>query len=148
MSFCVQDLNLNSKHLWDFFLRGLALLTHFLYKDPDEVNVMTGVTLGTGDGSQRKWDYTKTFACFVEPCGYVDPATIKIYFDDVEQLTGWVFVSPNQVEFTLPVSIGTVITTDYTWYYRVRFGEDTQTYNQFMFHLWELGTLTLQSVKP
>ncbi|MEI8032784.1 MAG: DUF2460 domain-containing protein [Chlorobiaceae bacterium] len=134
--------------LMGFFLKRSGSFDTFLYQDPDETNIMTAVALGTGDATQSKWTLSKTYAGFTEPCGYVDPASIRVYFNAVEQTSGWSFISPNQISFTTPPSIGVTITASYTWYYRVRFGEDRQDYNQFMFELWELKKVTLQSVKP
>jgi len=131
-----------------FFLARRGKFDTFLYHDPDENNVLTGAAVGTGDNSQTKWTLYKTFAGFAEPCGYVDPASIHVYFGAIEQTTGWSFVSPNQLVFDVPVPLGTVITANYHWYYRVRFDEDSHQYNQFMFRLWELKKLTLKSVKP
>ncbi|NTV01937.1 MAG: DUF2460 domain-containing protein [Chlorobiaceae bacterium] len=138
--------------LMGFFLARSGSFDTFLYDDPDENNALTGVVMGTGDNTQTKWSFYKTYAGFTEPCGYVDQSTIRVYFNSGSgpqlQLTGWTFTSPNQISFSIPVPLGTTIIADYTWYYRVRFGEDAQSYAQFMFQLWELNKVTLQSVKP
>lgn len=134
--------------LMGFFLARSGTFDTFLYADPDEDNVLTKVTLGIGDSSQTVWHLSKTFAGFTEPCGYVDPSSIRVYFGDVEQLSGWTFFSPNGIVFASAPPIDTVVKADYTWYYRVRFGDDSQTYSQFMFELWELQKVTLKSVKP
>ena len=134
--------------LMGFFLARSGSYDTFLYDDPSETNVVEAAIIGTGDNTQYLWTLYKTYGGFEEPCGYVDPASLKVYFGELEQTSGWTFVSPNQVQFDVPPSAGTVISADFTWYYRVRFGEDSQTYANFMFNLWELKKLTLQSVKP
>jgi uncharacterized protein (TIGR02217 family) len=136
-----------------FFLARRGQFDTFLFLDPEEQdNALTAVTVGTGDAAQTKWTLFKTWAGFAEPCGYVDPASVHVYFTasgaTVEQTSGWTFVSPNQIDFATPPPTGTVITADYAWYYRVRFGEDSQDYNNFMFNLFELKKMTVVSVKP
>ena len=145
--------------LMGFFLARSGSFDTFLYKDPDEHNELVGIPLGVGDASLTKFTMFKSFAGFAEPCGYVDPSSIHVYFGAysggsgpppplVEQTSGWSFISPNQISFVIPVPIDTMVVADYNWYYRVRFGEDAQDYNQFMYQLWELKTLTIQTVKP
>lgn len=138
--------------LMGFFLQRAGSFDTFLYKDADENNVVVNGSLGAGDGALTKFTFYKTYAGFTEPIGYVDYTTLHIYFTvggiTTEQLSGWTFISPNQVNFTFPPPIGTTITASYTWYYRVRFNEDAQDYSNFMYQLWELKKLTLQSVKP
>ncbi|NTV02423.1 MAG: DUF2460 domain-containing protein [Chlorobiaceae bacterium] len=138
--------------LMGFFLARSGSFDTFLYKDPDEENELEDVVLGIGNSVQTRWSMTKAFGGFVEPCGYVDPDSIHVYFSTgeitVEQFAGWSFVSPNQIVFDAAVPVGVVVRADYCWYYRVRFGEDSQDYSQFMYQLWELNALTLQSVKP
>jgi len=138
--------------LMGFFLQRQGSFDTFLYKDANEVNVIVGGSVGAGDGALTKYTFYKTYAGFTEPIGYVNPATLHVFFTvggvTTEQTTGWTFVSPNQIVFDVPPATGTTITASYTWYYRVRFGEDAQDYSNFMYQLWELKKLTLQSVKP
>ena len=62
--------------------------------------------------------------------------------------TTWTLVTPNTLLFAVPPAKGVVVSAGYTWYYRVRFGEDAQNYNNFMYQLWDLKKLTLEMVKP
>jgi uncharacterized protein (TIGR02217 family) len=138
--------------LMGFFLQRQGTFDTFLYKDPSENNIIVLGAVGAGDGALTVYTLTKTYAGFTEPVGYADPATLRVYFTvggvTTEQTTGWSFTSPNQIVFVSPPAIGTTITASYTWYYRVRFGEDAQDYNNFMYQLWELKKLSLLSVKP
>jgi hypothetical protein len=60
----------------------------------------------------------------------------------------WNLITPNTLSFPVPPAKGSVVSATYTWYYRVRFGEDVQDYNNFMYQLWELKKLSLEMVKP
>jgi hypothetical protein len=110
--------------------------------------------LAVGDGATTKFTLTKTYGGFTEPCGYVDSNSLAIRFQAPgatlaqPQTTGWTFVSPNQIVFATPPAVGTRVWIDFTWYYRVRFAEDSQDYDNFMLDLWQLQKLSIQSVKP
>ena len=41
---------------------------------------------------------------------------------------------------------GVVITADFTYYFLVRFAEDTAEFENFMYQLWSLKQVKLQSV--
>ena len=148
------DAHTELQQLMGFFLARSGAFDTFLYRDPTEDNQVQGHQLALGDGATTKFTLTKTFGGFTEPCGYVDTDTLAVYFQPpgasvpVLQTTGWTFVSPNQIVFSLPPPVGTQVLVDFTWYYRVRFAEDSQDYDNFMFDLWQLQKLSIQSVKP
>lgn len=140
------------QELMGFFLQRQGAYDTFLFKDPDENNELTGIVVGVGDDQQTKWTLLKAYGGFAEPCGYIDTDSVQVYFDDgetvTEQTSGWEIISPNQLSFTAAPAAGIDIIADYTWYYRVRFGDDSLDYRNFMYNVWELQSLTLQSVKP
>jgi uncharacterized protein (TIGR02217 family) len=133
-----------------FFLARSGSFDTFLFADPSESNVIGGISysLGTGDGLTTGFQLTKTFGGFVEPIGYVDQTTLHVYLNGVLQVSGYSVTLPNMVVFATPPGAGVAVTAAYTWYYRVRFGDDAHDYNNFMHDLWELKKLTLEMVKP
>ena len=50
------------------------------------------------------------------------------------------------VIFTTPPSAGQVIVADFTYRFRVRFAEDSAEFENFMYQLWQLKQIKLQSV--
>lgn len=56
-------------------------------------------------------------------------------------------LSGTTVTFTPAPSAGATITWTGNFFYRVRFKKDSADFNEFMFNLWELKTLELESVK-
>lgn len=148
------DAHQELQQLMGFFLARAGAFDTFLYRDPSEEHEVQGQLLALGDGASTKFTLSKSYGGFTEPCGYVDSSSLTVAFVPVgatlaqPQPSGWSFVSPNQLVFSVPPPVGTQVRVDFTWYYRVRFGEDSQSYENFMFDLWQLQKLTLQSVKP
>jgi uncharacterized protein (TIGR02217 family) len=148
------DAHTELQQLMGFFLARAGSYDTFLYRDPSEDNMVLNHLLVVGDGATTKFTLTKSYGGFTEPCGYVDSSTLAIRFqaplatDPLPQTTGWSFVSPNQIVFAVPPPVGTSVWIDFTWYYRVRFAEDSQDYDNFMFEMWQLQKLSIQSVKP
>lgn len=148
------DAHSELQQLMGFFLARAGAFDTFLYRDPSEDNQVQDHLLAVGDGATTKFTLTKTYGGFTEPCGYVDSSSLAIRFqpsgatEAQPQTTGWTFVSPNQIVFAVPPPVGTSVLIDFTWYYRVRFAEDSQDYDNFMFDLWQLQKLSIQSVKP
>ena len=138
------------QQLMGFYLARRGMFDSFLYRDPQENNVYVNNTIGVGDNFKTEFTVTKTFGGFVEPVGYVDPATLLVYKDNVLQtiVTDYTFQTPNTIKLTTAPTIGQVISASYTWYYRVRFGEDSQGYENFMYQLWTLKKMTIESIKP
>jgi uncharacterized protein (TIGR02217 family) len=50
--------------------------------------------------------------------------------------------------FTSPPVAGVVITADFTYFFRCRFGSDAYGFENFMFRLWSLKKLDFISVRP
>ena len=48
--------------------------------------------------------------------------------------------------FTTPPAAGHVIAADFTYRFRVRFAEDSAEFENFMYQLWQLKQIKLQSV--
>jgi uncharacterized protein (TIGR02217 family) len=65
-----------------------------------------------------------------------DPAGYSVAFD-----TG-------VVTFGTPPPAGRSITADFTYRFRVRFADDTAEFENFMYQLWQLKQIKLQSVLP
>ena len=87
--------------------------------------------------------------------GFDEPVTAPnivstIYFDGIRQSAATYSVDPatGLVTFATPPPSGRVITADFTYYFRVRFADDTAEFENFMYQLWQLKQVKLQSVLP
>ncbi len=100
----------------------------FPYKDFRDYSV-TGQAVGTGNASTRIFDLKKTYTSGAYTYDRLNilPVvnTVKIYFDGVEQVTGWTADrEAATVTFTNAPGQGVVITADFEFHVPVRFATD------------------------
>ena len=129
-----------------FFLQQQGAFLPFLFDDPTD-NAVTGQPLGTGNASDIAFQLVRNMAGFVEPI--TAPNNLSaIYFNGVLQSpSGYaVDLDTGIVTFAAPPPSGQLITADFTYRFRVRFAEDTAEFDNFMYQLWQLQRLRLQSV--
>jgi len=85
---------------------------------------------------------------FAEPI--VAPNSVNaIYFNGRTQNASTYSVDPNTglVTFATPPTTGLVITTDFSYWFRCRFVDDSYDFENFMYRLWQLKKLTFISVR-
>jgi uncharacterized protein (TIGR02217 family) len=132
--------------LMGFFLQQQGAFQPFLFDDPtdDQVN---GQALGTGDGSAAMFQLARSMAGFAEPITAPN-AVSAIYFNGVRQsVSGYdVDSTTGLVTFASPPAAGQLITADFTYYFRARFADDTAEFENFLYQLWALKQIKLQSV--
>jgi hypothetical protein len=115
----------------------------------------TAVSLTGGSGSGATvnlgWNTTtqlvRTLGGFTEQI-LAPNALTSIYYNGVRQ-SGW-SVSPLGV-VTLPAPFNSpqpVIQADFSYYFRCRFIDDRQDFENFMYRLWQVKKLTFISVRP
>ena len=129
-----------------FFLQQQGALQPFLFDDPTD-DTVTGQSIGTGNSSTTVFQLVRSFGGFSEPT--VAPNTVSaIYFNGVLQSSSGYTVDPatGLVTFTTAPPTGQAITADFTYYFRVRFADDTAEFENFMYQLWQLKQVKLQSV--
>ncbi|HEX5454426.1 MAG TPA: DUF2460 domain-containing protein [Stellaceae bacterium] len=131
-----------------FFLQQQGALLPFLFDDPSDNSVL-GQALGTGDASAAAFQLVRTMAGFAEPI--TAPNTVAgIYFDGIRQDPAGYSVNSETgvVTFATPPPAGRSITADFTYRFRARFADDTAEFENFMYQLWQLKQIKLQSVLP
>jgi uncharacterized protein (TIGR02217 family) len=132
--------------LMGFFLQQQGSFAAFLFNDPTDDSV-TGQYLATGDASTTIFQLYRTFGGFTEPV--VAPNVVgAIYFNGVAQSpSGYSVNAANGlVTFTTAPGSGVTITADFTYYFLVRFADDAAEFENFMYQLWSLKQIKLQSV--
>ena len=129
-----------------FFLQQRGALQPFLFDDPTD-NAVMGQPLGVGDSSRTDFQLLRTMGGFAEPV--TAPNTVSaIYFDGILQPAADYIVdaATGLVTFAAPPPAGQIVTADFTYYFRVRFSDDTAEFENFMIQLWQARQIKVQSV--
>jgi uncharacterized protein (TIGR02217 family) len=128
-----------------FFLQQQGAFQPFLFDDPTDDSV-TDQVIGTGNASTSAFQLVRSMAEFAEPITAPDTVS-AIYFNGVLQNpSGYaVDAATGLVTFVAPPPTGQVIAADFTYRFRVRFAEDTAEFENFMYQLWRLKQIKLQS---
>ena len=131
-----------------FFLQQQGAFAPFLFDDPTD-DAVFAQAIGTGNSSTTVFQLVRNFGGFSEPI--VAPNLVSaIYFNGVLQSSSGYTVdaATGLITFTAPPPSGQAISADFTYYFRVRFADDTAEFENFMYQLWSLKQVKLQSVLP
>ena len=129
-----------------FFLQQQGTFRSFLFDDPAD-NAITDQVVGTGDGSTRTFQLVRSMGGFVEPItapNVVSAIRCNGMRQDPARYT--VDSATGLMTFTTPPAAGQIIAADFTYRFRVRFAEDSAEFENFMYQLWQLKQIKLQSV--
>lgn len=129
--------------LMAFYNLRMGSFDSFLYKDLSDFTA-TAQQIGTGNGTNKKFRLLHSIGSWVEPIGYTDNITqVKVngvvttaYSADGESIT-----------LTSAPGSGAAVTWSGTFYYRVRFNNDSADFDNFMKDLWTLKKLELVSAR-
>lgn len=139
--------------LMGFFLQQQGSLTPFLLDDPTDdsatdqalENTTTGGT--TGDGTTTTFQLIRTMNGFNEPI--IAPNELyDVYLNGVLQSpSSYSLNSGNGIlTFNTAPGAGVNVTATFTYYFLVRFGEDTSAFENFLYQLWSANEIKLQSI--
>jgi uncharacterized protein (TIGR02217 family) len=131
-----------------FFLQQQGAFQPFLFDDPTD-DTVTAQPIGTGNSSTRVFQLVRSMGGCAEPM--IGPNTVSgIFFNGVMQSPAGYAVDGDTglVTFTAPPPTGQSITADFTYRFRVRFADDTAEFENFMYQLWQLKQIKLQSALP
>lgn len=126
----------------------------FYYEDPDD-NSRAAAPIGIGNGSATSfpiyvpWGFGPFSPSFFYPVGGIN--TIEnVYFNGIVQPTSayGLDITRTQMTFSVPPGLGTVITSDFHFYFRCRFLDDHLDFTQWAKNLWECQEVRFESVKP
>jgi len=144
------------KQLMGFFLAHQGQLIPFCFKDPDD-NTVTAQPIGTGDGTTSSFTLVRTFGgsdgTSTEPIGYADLSqTFNVYLSGVLQspssyTVNQTIMGQQTLNFLTSPASGKAVAVDMSYYYAVRFGEDTNDFEKFAYKLWQLKKVLLQSIR-
>jgi uncharacterized protein (TIGR02217 family) len=144
--------NAELQSLLGFFNSRNGSFDSFLYTDSAD-NSVTTQNIGTGDGTTRTFQLARTFGGFAEPI--LAPNTVSnVYVDGVDQagfwtVSNWGSSTPGIITFSVghaPANTKAVTAT-FSYYWPVRFLNDTTSFANFMYQLWNNKKVSFISLK-
>jgi uncharacterized protein (TIGR02217 family) len=129
-----------------FFLARQGTFQTFLFDDPTD-NTVAAQVIGTGNSITTTFQLVRGMGGFAEPMTAPN-AVSAIRFNGVHQDPAGYTVDgeTGRVTFTAAPPSGQIITADFTYRFRVRFADDSAEFENFMYQLWQLKQIKLQSV--
>ena len=139
------------RQLEGFFLARRGSFDSFLLAMPDD-SVLSGERVGVSNGTQTVYQAVRTIGPVVVPLSHVDSTGASVealmYADDgsnamwsSDGATMWLqdatVSSSGVVALSVAPKAGKVILLSCTYYYRCRFKDDSQEYENFMHNLWQ-----------
>jgi uncharacterized protein (TIGR02217 family) len=139
--------------LMGFFMLCQGAFGTFLFRDPTDDRV-TGQQIGVGDASTTVFQLQRAMGTTLPGGGFQEPIVAPnivsaVYLDGITQSPASYSVDPNTglITFETAPGGGLIITTDFSYYFRCRFVDDSYAFENFMFQLWQLKKLTFISVR-
>jgi hypothetical protein len=135
------------------FLTCLGGYGEFYFADPDD-STRLATRMGTGDGKGKEFFFYINYPSgqsqlptFFAPPGAVFDLT-AVYINGSLIPPSYYSWGITSVVFISAVQAGDVVTGDVSFYYRCRFDDDVQNYEQFFKNIWAYPTCKFSSVKP
>jgi uncharacterized protein (TIGR02217 family) len=140
--------NTELRTLMNFFNVHRGAWDTFLFEDPED-NTVVGQQIGTGDSTTTKFQLGRglvnTSPAFYE--AITAPEVLEaVYLDGVLTAAYTLDSNTGIVTFTSAPGSGVVITADFTYFFRCRFANDRQDFEEFLHRFWEVKQLKLTSV--
>ena len=144
--------------LSQLFLRCFGNYGEFWYDDPED-DSRFGQAIAIADGVAFSYRVVRTWGLVgslarVEPVGGVNLSQpVNVYLDGGSPISSSLYTVTNDLHgsflnLTTVPAAGVAITMDFNFYYRCRWLEDGQQYEQWAYNLWQLGKAKFRSVKP
>jgi uncharacterized protein (TIGR02217 family) len=130
-----------------FFNARRGKFDDFLYTDPDD-NAVTAQQFGTGDGTSTVFSLVRTYGGFTEPVQNLNSAP-SIYVNGVLKTltTDYTISSLGVVTFVNAPASSAALTWSGTYYWRVRFLQDSSEFTNFMQQLYSAKKISFKTVK-
>jgi len=130
--------------LLGFFNARQGSFDNFLFTDSTDSS-MTAQNIGTGNGSNTKFQIARTYGGFTEPVMNIN-GVANIYDNGTLKTLGsdYTLDSFGMATFATAPLTGHAITCTCNYYYRCRFDADTSDFENFMYQLWSLKKLVLR----
>jgi len=126
-----------------FYINRMGKYDDWLYYDLYD-NYCNGQEFGTGDGSTTTFQLCRSWGGFIEPViGVLDDPVITI---DGVPTTAFTYTSKGKVTFTTAPSSSATLAWTGGFYYRCRFTEDEQEFEEILNGIWKCDSVIFKSV--
>ncbi len=134
---------------FDLFSGGYST---FLYDDPTD-NKVVGQFIGIGDGTTISFQLKRTVGTLLPGGGWTDViSAINVVSNVYNNGSPYSIFSVNHLtgQVVLPTvpTAGAIITADFTYFWYVRFTQDSMNFENFMLQLWQNKAVKFISVLP
>lgn len=123
----------------------------FLFTDPAD-NSVTDQVIGIGDGTTKAFQLVSDFGNYVQPI--LAPNVVSaVYIAGVLQsptaytVNDWGSAAPGTILFGTAPTMSADVSATFTYYFPVRFQDDTIDFNQSLSPVWGLNSAKLISIK-
>lgn len=123
-----------------FFMARRGRFDSFLYEHPNDYEAVAQ-EFGEGDGITANFNLARTLGGFTERVANVNElGEVRV---DGSPTTAFTISATGTLTFDTPPDDGAVLDWDGTYYYRCRFVNDEQEFNQFMSQLWDARSVEM-----
>jgi uncharacterized protein (TIGR02217 family) len=140
--------------LMGFFMLCQGAFGTFLFRDPSDDQVARQ-QIGVGNASTTVFQLQRSMGTTLPGGGFQEPIVAPnivsaVHLNGITQNPASYSVDPNTGLVTFVTAPGSelIISADFSYYFRCRFVDDSYTFENFMFRLWQLKKLTFISVRP
>lgn len=132
-----------TKSIWRFYNRHKGAFDSFLFKNPNE-NPVTAETLGSGDGAQTVFYFggsvdIGTGDCIIVPNSEAVTRSVGGTGDYLSFTAYTLTDNTGRLVTNTSLPSGDVLRSNYEFYYRVRFKDDSLSREAFSADLWNMG---------
>ena len=134
-----------------FFNARQGSFDSFLYKDPED-NAVLNQQFGVIVAGQTQYQLVRSYGGYAEPVlapQLTGTGAVTIAVNGVTQTLGthYTLGVDGMVTFLVPLTAGHALTWSGSFYYRVRFLQDSADFENFLYKLWALKKIELQTTR-
>lgn len=126
------------RQLAGFFLAHRGKFDSWLFTDPTD-NSVTDQMVGLGDGSEVEFQLVRTFGTFTEKVSNVN--VISSVTVNNTPTSNYTVSNVGLVTFNSAPAANAAVRWSGTYYFRCRFTQDAQEFENFMYQLWQAQTV-------
>ncbi len=129
--------------LMGFYCRMRGSYDTFLFDDPEDDSA-TNVQIGTGDGSTTTFTAQRSLGASTRVVDYLNAVSAVTVGGSPASYS---VVLPNQIQLSVAPAAGAAVKASFTYYWKVRFVDDSYSFEEFMYNLHQLKKVSFRSAR-